>query len=757
MKALGRFPLSRLLLAALALSWASPSVQAQFPDIFGGALGGAGDDGAPVVQVAAWFNAPDKGQPARLAIEATIKQGWHIYSLTQPKGGPLPTKIKLTDSKDYKLLGEFQPVPPPKVHFDDLAFKINLEEHQGRVVWVAPFEAASGVDLKRLKIEGKLNTQVCNEQTCLPPEDFQFTAALSSKAVPTPQKKDPPKPQPNNNPGSAPGTASQARTEPASYGTFQNARLNTSISGHLESGTVTPGGTLRLVLVARPKQPYHVYAWSKEPNTGPGNKPALIVLTELPSGWRAGPPAANPAPTVPAEGLPYHAGPVAWTIEISIPPDAGPGTHRLAGIVGYQACTESVCDLPSAAKFEAQVQVGSAASAGQVPLAFWPGKYGEAEQYLVPSGSRGTLEPPTPAGPHAPAGAQAGGADEILWEPFSRTEFDKLTGFDPLQFKPPESKLDALALLVGLGGGFLGGLILNVMPCVLPVIGLKIMAFVQQAGESRRRVFLLNVWYSLGLLLVFWVLATLAAFAGLGWGAQFQNTSFTIVLSSVVFVFALALLGVWEVPIPGFVGGSAATSLASKEGITGAFFKGVLTTVLATPCTGPFLGPALTWAVQQHPLVVYATFTAVGMGMALPYLVLGAFPRLIAFLPKPGAWMDTFKQLMGFILLGTVVWLMFNLEPHQALPVVALLFGLWLACWWVGRIPVTADMAGKLQGWAMAGVLAGGAVWLAFGWFNGVMYRKFQPLYATRSAVAAAPVPRPPGKYTVLIDFTADW
>ena len=150
---------------------------------------------------------------------------------------------------------------------------------------------------------------------------------------------------------------------------------------------------------------------------------------------------------------------------------------------------------------------------------------------------------------------------------------------------------------------FLAGLILNVMPCVLPVIGLKIMAFVQQAGQSRMQVFALNFWYSLGLLFVFWILATTAFFLQVGWGAQFSSVGFNVVLMAVVFVFGLSLLGVWEIPIPGLVGSGKASELTEKEGYFGAFCKGALTTVLATPCTGPFLGPAIGWAIKQ-PVVM---------------------------------------------------------------------------------------------------------------------------------------------------------
>jgi len=137
-----------------------------------------------------------------------------------------------------------------------------------------------------------------------------------------------------------------------------------------------------------------------------------------------------------------------------------------------------------------------------------------------------------------------------------------------------------------IGFGLLGGLILNLMPCVLPVIGLKVLSFVQHGGHSRGTIFALNLWFALGLLSVFMVLATAAAFANLGWGQQFTYTWFKVAMVIVVFAFALSFLGVWEVPIPGFAQSSTSDKLQHKEGASGAFFKGIFTTLLATPAAG---------------------------------------------------------------------------------------------------------------------------------------------------------------------------
>jgi thiol:disulfide interchange protein len=316
---------------------------------------------------------------------------------------------------------------------------------------------------------------------------------------------------------------------------------------------------------------------------------------------------------------------------------------------------------------------------------------------------------------------------------------------------PAVPPLDIGALAVQLGFAFLGGLILNLMPCVLPVISLKILSFLQQAGESRARVFMLNVWYALGLISVFMVLAFLAASAGLAWGEQFTLPWFKVAMTGLVFVMALSFLDVWELPIPGFAGGSRAGQLQAKEGIGGAFFKGVFTTILATPCSGPFLGPVFAYLLRQPPVAAYLIFGAVGLGMASPYLLIGAFPRLIRFLPKPGPWMDVLKHLMAFLLLGTVVYLFTTLSAAYFVPTLTLLVGLWFACWWIGRTPITAGLGWKITAWgggnccaALIGVFA----------FTVLLYESKMPWQPfSPDALAQA---RAEGK-TVMVDFTADW
>ncbi len=208
---------------------------------------------------------------------------------------------------------------------------------------------------------------------------------------------------------------------------------------------------------------------------------------------------------------------------------------------------------------------------------------------------------------------------------------------------------------------FLGGLILNIMPCVLPVIALKILGFVAQAREEPRRVRFLGVVYASGVLVSFLALAALviglkSAGRQAGWGMQFSSPQFVILLTVLVTLVALNLFGVFEVTVGARVMG-AAGALVSRHGAAGAFFNGVLATVLATPCTAPYLSYAVGFAFTQPPAVVVGIFLTAGAGLAAPYVVLSWEPRWLRFLPKPGAWMEKFKIAMGFPMLATAIWL----------------------------------------------------------------------------------------------------
>jgi thiol:disulfide interchange protein len=284
------------------------------------------------------------------------------------------------------------------------------------------------------------------------------------------------------------------------------------------------------------------------------------------------------------------------------------------------------------------------------------------------------------------------------------------------------------------------------------------MSFAQQSGRDRREVFQMNLWYCLGVFAVFFCLATASVAANIGlaranlaWGEQFTSTGFNIAMTGIVFAFALSFLGVWELPIPGFIGEKAG-HVQSREGPVGAFLKGVLSTVLATPCSGPFLGPVFGFTLGQPTAVTYAVFMAIAAGMALPYIVVGLVPGLVRFLPRPGAWMATFKEVLGFVMLGTVAYLFTFLQHDWFVPTFVVLIGIWMACWWVGRAQETTGVVGVGR-WVQAGTIAavvGAAALVLLGPVRSLIDWE-EPFSRARLADLQR------SGRTVMVDFTADW
>jgi thiol:disulfide interchange protein DsbD len=239
---------------------------------------------------------------------------------------------------------------------------------------------------------------------------------------------------------------------------------------------------------------------------------------------------------------------------------------------------------------------------------------------------------------------------------------------------------------------FLGGLIMNLMPCVLPVIALKLFNFTRQAGEDPRKVFRLGLSFCAGVMVFFLGLAGAVivlqrAGGSLNWGFQFQNPWLLLGLLSAVFVFGMNLLGVFEITLSADAN-QTLSALAAKAGHGGAFLHGVFTTLLGTSCTAPYLGVTLGFAASQPAPQVVAIFLTIGAGMSLPYLILTANPALLRLLPKPGVWMERLKQGMGFVILGVAVWLLGIVGETRGTEVQSgasvLLLALGMGCWMLG-------------------------------------------------------------------------
>jgi len=252
--------------------------------------------------------------------------------------------------------------------------------------------------------------------------------------------------------------------------------------------------------------------------------------------------------------------------------------------------------------------------------------------------------------------------------------------------------------------GFLGGIILNLMPCVLPVISLKIFGFIQQAGQSRRKILRSGIAFTVGIFAWFIGLALLlVVLKGAGrdvtWGGfQFTNAYFVLALSIIVLVFALNLFGVFEISLPqGMTRGLLSTTERADD--LGSFFQGIFATVLATPCTAPFLGTALGFAFSQSAAVILVMFVAIATGMSAPYLLLSVQPAWLRFLPKPGPWMLHVKQFMGFLLLATLLFLLYVLGAQRGLEgaiwASCFLLVISVACWMKGAFVLPTASAMK--------------------------------------------------------------
>ncbi|WP_231863594.1 protein-disulfide reductase DsbD family protein [Cephaloticoccus capnophilus] len=282
------------------------------------------------------------------------------------------------------------------------------------------------------------------------------------------------------------------------------------------------------------------------------------------------------------------------------------------------------------------------------------------------------------------------------------------------------SSVSSAGLFATAALAFLGGLILNLMPCVFPVLGIKILGFVNQAGSEKRKVVAHGLVFTLGVLLSFWTLAGVLAVlrAGgeqLGWGFQLQSPQFVFGLAVLLLVFAMNLSGAFEFGL-GATGLGA--GLQTKSGLSGSFFTGVLATVVATPCSAPFLAPALGAALAMPVSESFLIFTAIAIGLSTPYLLLSIFPKAVGVLPRPGAWMETFKQFMAFPLYATVGYLLWVLAGQASENALLLIFfGLVviaLGLWCYGRLQAPGASAGR----ARAGLL-GGAALLACGLWLG--------------------------------------
>ena len=366
-------------------------------------------------------------------------------------------------------------------------------------------------------------------------------------------------------------------------------------------------------------------------------------------------------------------------------------------IVGLQGCqTDGICYPPMTRPLPIALPAGTLTPAAEIQSATNnPTSATSAASASTTGLSQDVAQPAT-----SDTGAASDNSDAARTQ--ARTP-------PPASATPTQS---APGLLASLLLALIGGLILNLMPCVLPVLSLKVLALAQ-SGESKQHARRHALWYTAGVLLSFMALGALAlglrkAGLALGWGFQLQQPLVVAGLALVVFALGLSLSGLWYANIGVSQRGSG---LMQRSGASGDFFTGVLAVVLATPCTAPFMGAALAYAFTGPALGGLLVFAMLGLGLALPFLLIGFIPGLAQRLPKPGAWMDTFKQLLAFPLYATAAWLVWVLAKQRGADAV----GLWLAAAIALSLAAwawTKARSGRGRGWlllVMLGVL--GTAW----------------------------------------------
>ena len=495
--------------------------------------------------------------------------------------------------------------------------------------------------------------------------------------------------------------------------------------------TVAPGQRFTVALEQVIKPHWHTY-WLNPGDSGQATSLAWAGTEAGPIQW--------PTPSVQAIGplVNYgYEGRAALLIDISVPADARPGGRfQPSAEVRWLVCKD-VCipeqvslglDLPVAAQAQAgpdaalveewrgripqpapfAVQLKPAPqgmqlagpTAGVTKAYFFADTWGavahSAPQVLKAEAGGWTLdlaagdEPLAAGKPLSGVIVLTGAAGEQAWTVSAPMPEGAGKGPGPAGMGAPAAEpaapaaapVSELGLLPALALALLGGLILNLMPCVFPVLSIKALALVNKGDHKAE-----GLAYTAGVLASFAVLAgvLIALRAGgqqVGWGFQFHSPVFVLVVAYLLFLVGLSLSGLFE------IGGSftgLGTSLAAKQGLAGSFFTGVLAAVVATPCTAPFMGAALAFALSQPAAVMLAVFLALGLGLAMPFLVLAFWPAAQRWLPRPGAWMDRFKQALAFPMYAAVVWLLWVLAQQTGpdgvglalLGLLLIAFGLW--------------------------------------------------------------------------------
>lgn len=706
-----------LLLGALALP-AAAAAQSLFDR--GGALASGLRSTEVATRLVADTTAIQPGVPFRLGVLFTPEPDWHIYWRYPGEVG-LPTRVEWVLPEGFTA-GDLQwPNPEP---IDDPATGLKSYGWGGEVLLFAtitpPAELEPGAEFR---LGAKSSWLACKIQ-CVPGSAQDFLSL------------------PANDAGPSADAAIFLRFEPRVPLAPDSAGLPLSVRFAPETANLAPGSKLeqKVEVEANGEWRLLIATESEEAAFFPDVSPDLKTSHPQLTGG------SGESEQV-GGNLAYRSMTFDWTLEAF--------EDAAAGATGLRpALTLPATNLESGEQRTFRLLV--------------------AREVLIDEAAEG----PTSAGASAVPGAGKTVAPKAPDEaPTTATAAE--SGF-AFKVERQESRVSTLTLLLY---ALLGGLLLNVMPCVLPVLSIKVLGFVNQAREESKRVFRSGLVFAAGVYVSFLLLAGLViavklAGAQIGWGFQLQEPRFVVLIAAAIFAFGLSLFGVFAIELPGMAAGPM-HGAASWRGHGGDFMNGVLATALATPCTAPLLGPALGFAFVQPPPMILLFFVVIATGLALPYVLLAARPGWLRFVPKPGVWMERFKQSMGVLLMGTVIWLLSVLGSQAGAD------GIVAAAWFLLAVGVASGLIG--WGFDLGAALPrrGTALLLAFALVLGAYFyfpeRHLQALAAAGGPPAGAagakslPSSADAGgidwqpfsveavnalvaeNKTVFVDFTADW
>lgn len=638
------------------------------------------------------------GQPVDVALKFKVTDGWHLYWKGAGDSGLPPTaKWRLPDGF---TIGEFRfPVPKRHSTANGLLITNILEGEPVLLATLTPAANASPSD--GVTIAADVQWLVC-DKSCL---TERGTVSLKLPVV-----KD------------------AAQAKPANAELFDRARKRLPVANdqakyvkvtpRLADGKLGRGSKFEIRIDVLVKEGHHIQA--NEPLSA-GLIPTEIFVGPADGVFFDRP--AYPQPklkTVPTGKQAEYAGTIAIKLTGEGSDELAGDSRSVEGLFVYQACKDDsgTCFPREAVEWSLKIPIALAAADVPAPERLADGNV--APQTVPPETKTSASDsaPPVVTGSVPPSSGPTGSGTGLS----TPSPSGGPAGLEATSTAPTSdggSSLEHFLKRLGLGGllvgCFLYGLFVNATPCVLPLLSIKVLGFVQQAHESKKRTFALALAFGIGVI-AFWVL--LGFLAGTGTNIL-QYPAVIITLGAVITALALSMLGVYILQAPSAAANLDAT-LHHRESVGASFAKGALAPVLGFACTGPLMAGAFGWATKQPPLIALVSFILAGLGMASPYILLGANPHWLKFVPKPGPWMITFERIMGFLLLGMVIWLLHPLITQIGAEglewTLGFLVFVAMGCWVLGKVDygTSTPQRWRCRG-AAAGLVALSAA-LIYGW-----------------------------------------